>query len=278
MSTTDSMVMDQSIDTTMDQTMDSVHSHEENGNGSHESSRQEKSLGILTTRFVTLLQEAPEGILDLKTAADTLAVRQKRRIYDITNVLEGIGLIEKKSKNSIQWLGAGPGCNSNEMTDKLTQLKNQIKELKEQETQIDTYYRWCKQSVFNLTDDKANKLNAYVHDKELLKAFPDRVILVVQAPVGTSLEVPIVDAPAQNQTTSLGANSADDTTKRQIRHTISIKSNNGPIDVTLVHGEEREQSQWPCSMTTLLPPPNANDFIFGLGPQEGLTELYMNDP
>ncbi|XP_074738202.1 transcription factor E2F4 isoform X2 [Strix uralensis] len=37
------------------------------------------------------------------TAADTLAVRQKRRIYDITNVLEGIGLIEKKSKNSIQW-------------------------------------------------------------------------------------------------------------------------------------------------------------------------------
>jgi hypothetical protein len=38
-----------------------------------------------------------------KQAADTLAVRQKRRIYDITNVLEGIDLIEKKSKNSIQW-------------------------------------------------------------------------------------------------------------------------------------------------------------------------------
>jgi hypothetical protein len=28
---------------------------------------------------------------------------QKRRIYDITNVLEGIGLIDKKSKNNIQW-------------------------------------------------------------------------------------------------------------------------------------------------------------------------------
>lgn len=28
---------------------------------------------------------------------------QKRRIYDITNVLEGIGLIEKKSKNNIAW-------------------------------------------------------------------------------------------------------------------------------------------------------------------------------
>ena len=32
---------------------------------------------------------------------------QKRRIYDITNVLEGIGLIDKKSKNNIQWKGNG---------------------------------------------------------------------------------------------------------------------------------------------------------------------------
>jgi hypothetical protein len=35
------------------------------------------------------------------------SVLQKRRIYDITNVLEGIGLIEKKSKNNIQWKGCG---------------------------------------------------------------------------------------------------------------------------------------------------------------------------
>jgi len=36
-------------------------------------------------------------------AADKLNVTQKRRIYDITNVLEGIGLIEKRSKNVIYW-------------------------------------------------------------------------------------------------------------------------------------------------------------------------------
>lgn len=76
------------------------------------SSRHEKSLGLLTAKFVSLLQEAKDGVLDLKAAADTLAVRQKRRIYDITNVLEGIDLIEKKSKNSIQWKGVGAGCNT----------------------------------------------------------------------------------------------------------------------------------------------------------------------
>lgn len=32
---------------------------------------------------------------------------QKRRIYDITNVLEGIGLICKVSKNNIRWDGPG---------------------------------------------------------------------------------------------------------------------------------------------------------------------------
>ncbi|EHB01318.1 Transcription factor E2F5, partial [Heterocephalus glaber] len=46
------------------------------------SSRQEKSLGLLTTKFVSLLQEAKEGVLDLKAAGVTLAVRQKRIIYD----------------------------------------------------------------------------------------------------------------------------------------------------------------------------------------------------
>lgn len=34
-----------------------------------ENSRFEKSLGLLTTRFVTLLQEAEEGILDLKVVS-----------------------------------------------------------------------------------------------------------------------------------------------------------------------------------------------------------------
>ena len=64
--------------------------------------KAETSLGALTKRFCELLHASPDGVLDLNEAADTLRV-QKRRIYDITNVLEGVGLITKASKNHIRW-------------------------------------------------------------------------------------------------------------------------------------------------------------------------------
>jgi hypothetical protein len=50
--------------------------------------RNDHSLGKLTEKFMDLIRAAPDGLLDLNFAADQLKV-QKRRIYDITNVLEG---------------------------------------------------------------------------------------------------------------------------------------------------------------------------------------------
>ena len=68
-----------------------------------EKSRYETSLNLTTKLFLELLSQSPDGVVDLNWAAEVLKV-QKRRIYDITNVLEGIQLITKKSKNNIQWL------------------------------------------------------------------------------------------------------------------------------------------------------------------------------
>jgi len=67
---------------------------------------KDSSLGQTARKFVELLKQAGERNedLDLNSAMITLSV-QKRRIYDITNVLEGIGLLEKKTKNHVRWTG-----------------------------------------------------------------------------------------------------------------------------------------------------------------------------
>lgn len=64
--------------------------------------RYDSSLGLLTKKFVSLLQGTNDRTLDLNKAAKLLEV-QKRRIYDITNVLEGINLLVKVSKNHVRW-------------------------------------------------------------------------------------------------------------------------------------------------------------------------------
>ena len=60
----------------------------------------------MTRKFIDEIRVADLQTLDLNEAVRSLNV-QKRRIYDITNVLEGIGLIKKVGKNNIRWEGPG---------------------------------------------------------------------------------------------------------------------------------------------------------------------------
>ncbi|CAO2579963.1 Transcription factor E2F5 (Fragment), partial [Lemmus lemmus] len=190
------------------------------------SSRHEKSLGLLTTKFVSLLQEAQDGVLDLKAAADTLAVRQKRRIYDITNVLEGIDLIEKKSKNSIQWKGVGAGCNTKEVIDRLRFLKAEIEDLELKERELDQQKLWLQQSIKNVMEDSINNRYpsdtfSYVTHEDICDCFNGDTLLAIQAPSGTQLEVPIPE---------MGQNG-------QKKYQINLKSHSGPIHVLLINKE-----------------------------------------
>lgn len=63
----------------------------------------ETTLTHLTKRFVKLLNLSSERVINLNEASTRLSVA-KRRIYDITNVLEGIGLLQKTSKNVTRWV------------------------------------------------------------------------------------------------------------------------------------------------------------------------------
>eukprot|EP00096_Caligus_rogercresseyi_P014340 TRINITY_DN6830_c0_g1_i1.p1 TRINITY_DN6830_c0_g1~~TRINITY_DN6830_c0_g1_i1.p1 ORF type:complete len:369 (+),score=131.89 TRINITY_DN6830_c0_g1_i1:104-1210(+) len=199
-------------------------------------SRFEKSLGLLTTRFVHLMQEAEDGILDLKVAADALNVKQKRRIYDITNVLEGIGLIEKKNKNCIQWKGSITGSHSQEAVDRISVLRQEICELDSYEKNIDLHKQWVQQSIKNITEDFSNDNLAYVTHEDICSTFSGETLLAVQAPNGTKLEVTI---PEDNEVHSTQ------------RYQIHLKSEEGQIYVLLVN----KDSDGSSPLAVQVPPP-----------------------
>ena len=63
-------------------------------------SRQENSLGQLTKNFINYVKESGKNTININDLVKKLKVK-KRRIYDITNVLEGIGYIKKHQSKLI---------------------------------------------------------------------------------------------------------------------------------------------------------------------------------
>jgi transcription factor E2F7/8 len=68
-------------------------------------SRKKKSLGILAENFLKTYQHLPQGsTIVVDEAAVQLGV-ERRRIYDVVNILESICLVCKKHKNTYSWMG-----------------------------------------------------------------------------------------------------------------------------------------------------------------------------
>ncbi|KAM5247345.1 transcription factor E2F2 isoform 2-T2 [Ctenodactylus gundi] len=187
-----------------------------------EKTRYDTSLGLLTKKFIYLLSESKDGVLDLNWAAEALDV-QKRRIYDITNVLEGIQLIRKKSKNHIQWVGRGMFEDPTQPM-KRQQLGQELTELMSTEQVLDQLIQSCTLSFKHLTEDSANKqypLLAYVtyQDIRAVGNFKEQTVIAVKAPPQTRLQVP--DKAEENLQ-------------------IHLKSSHGPIEVYLCPEDVQE--------------------------------------
>ena len=76
-----------------------------NAEHSNAYSRKKKSLGILAENFLKSYENLPRGsTIVVDEAAIQLGV-ERRRIYDVVNILESICLVCKKHKNTYSWMG-----------------------------------------------------------------------------------------------------------------------------------------------------------------------------
>ncbi|KAF7149196.1 hypothetical protein RHSIM_Rhsim03G0066900 [Rhododendron simsii] len=183
------------------------------------SCRYDSSLGLLTKKFINLIKHAEDGMLDLNNAAETLEV-QKRRIYDITNVLEGIGLIEKKLKNRIHWKGLD-ALRPGEVDDDITGLQAEVEKLTMEERTLDDRIREMQERLRDLSEDENNQKWLFVTEEDIksLPCFQNETLIAIKAPHGTTLEVPDPDEAVDYP---------------QRRYRIILRSTMGPIDVYLV--------------------------------------------
>ncbi|XP_017119697.1 transcription factor E2f1 [Drosophila elegans] len=181
--------------------------------------RADTSLGILTKKFVDLLQESPDGVVDLNEASNKLHV-QKRRIYDITNVLEGINILEKKSKNNIQWR-CGQSMVSQERS---RHIEAESERLEQLENELNMAIDQMRGNLAEISQEVENSGGmAYVTQNDLLNVdlFKDQIVIVIKAPPEAKLVLPNTKLPRE----------------------IYVKAeNSGEINVFLCHDTSPENS------------------------------------
>ena len=121
---------------------------------------------------------------------------QKRRIYDITNVLEGIGLIEKCVKNKIRWKGALKVSEGSQEEKELAELERELQGFQEEESNLDRWIGSLQEQLKAMSSDPVYAQYAYVTYDDIKNLnFEEEeetndTLLAIRAPPGSFLEIP----------------------------------------------------------------------------------------
>ncbi|UYV62298.1 E2F3 [Cordylochernes scorpioides] len=258
-----------------------------------EKTRYDTSLGLLTKRFLNLLTGAPDGVVDLNRASSELEV-QKRRIYDITNVLEGIGLIEKKSKNNIQWRGGDLSSSRQDV------LEAELELLEEKENHIDNLISNASLQLDLLTESADKRYPfvsltpptlAYVTYKDLrsIQAYVNKTLIAVKAPPHTKLEVPeplqifvkstqgdigVFLCPEEDCGGSPVKNSSQGSEDDDYRHALISEEDDLALLGSKSNLFQTDDQYHDLQFLHLEPPLSEEDYAFTLDEMEGIADLF----
>ena len=157
--------------------------------------RQENSLGELTKNFINYIRKSGRNTVNINELVKELKVK-KRRIYDITNVLEGIGYVQKHAKNEISWIRTEVLNNfSNSLLYNLKQdinnKKNEFLELEKINKSLDIEIEKIKDEFNLISQEEDFNQYGYITFTDLndLSNNEKYDLLAIKAPKGTSIDI-----------------------------------------------------------------------------------------
>ena len=166
-----------------------------------EENKPENSLGQLTRNFIQYIKTKGRINININDLENVLSVK-KRRIYDITNVLQGIGYIEKKGKNEISWTKnynnqnlTNSDINNNSLEENIkanyNKLKDEYDELKKEDEKIEKELKKYNNEFELLPTKHDFPRYGYVTFKDIsnLSKNENLDFMVIKAQKGTTINV-----------------------------------------------------------------------------------------
>ncbi|TYI08847.1 hypothetical protein ES332_A09G030500v1 [Gossypium tomentosum] len=130
--------------------MSSFASQESESNSRTLYCRKEKSLGLLCSNFLALYNHDSVQTIGLDDAASKLGV-ERRRIYDVVNILESIGVVARKGKNQYLWKG-------------FEEIPKALEKLKEEALKQNFCFSDCSKSL-RVLDENESADSSYVKNE-----------------------------------------------------------------------------------------------------------------
>ena len=140
------------------------------------------SLGSITEHLINTLKTNQEIEIELSKACKLIDA-PKRRLYDVVNVLIGIGLIERCGKSRIKW------------TSRESKTKNAQTFLEQREQELLQFSKELDQYLDDMLNSEAFSQYAWVSDEDVaaLKTSPQSKIFALKGPKNLSITLEQLD-------------------------------------------------------------------------------------
>jgi hypothetical protein len=204
--------------------------------------KPENKLGPTAVKFLQRLRNMPDRTMDLNQASQELGV-PKRRIYDITNVLEGLGTVIKTDKNTVRY---GTAKTSYIASPELRTVTDAVDHLDAELARLEAEIDQANKSIQKYTDRGIYLLR---EDVETYVSHGSGSTIIIHTPIGTRLEADLPDPstdPAQHSTRRLRLTNV----KHSMRHLVL---SHHPLDrmrgIEIPHIEQQQQIPPPSQLT-----------------------------